>query len=306
MSKKLLILALLCLGLTGCTQERFGAFGDPFLSLQVGSSPTNGYILQTDGTNSTWVENLGSAELSLTSTSTDIFGNSLLGAGTFKTATGTPFSLYVGDGLVVENTATTSALYITEVAANSWLATDSNKRVIATSTQPISEVPTGTVNGSNVTFTLTGVPADSDDLIVSVNGQVQRNGTDFTLSGNTITYTTAPETGWTHFAHYQSFPSGLQFGLLTSVVNETSNYTVTNNNGTILVDASSGNVTVTLPSAVGLSGKIFVIKKTDSSGFQVIVDGDGSETIDGATTATITSQYESITIISNNSNWFIL
>ena len=32
-----------------------GAFGDPFLSLQTGSSPTAGDVLQTDGTDSTWV-----------------------------------------------------------------------------------------------------------------------------------------------------------------------------------------------------------------------------------------------------------
>jgi hypothetical protein len=34
--------------------KKLGAFSDPFLSLQVGTSPQNGYYLQTDGTNSTW------------------------------------------------------------------------------------------------------------------------------------------------------------------------------------------------------------------------------------------------------------
>lgn len=59
MFKKLLTLAILSLALTACTQKdfgSFGAFGDPFISLQVGSSPSNGYILQTDGTDSTWVD----------------------------------------------------------------------------------------------------------------------------------------------------------------------------------------------------------------------------------------------------------
>ena len=35
-------------------EPTLGAFGDPFLSVQVGSSPSNGYYLKTDGTNSTW------------------------------------------------------------------------------------------------------------------------------------------------------------------------------------------------------------------------------------------------------------
>lgn len=35
--------------------QNVGGFSDPFLSLQVGTSPTNGYVLQTDGTDSAWV-----------------------------------------------------------------------------------------------------------------------------------------------------------------------------------------------------------------------------------------------------------
>lgn len=41
-------------GLQEMRNTTFGAFGDPFLSVQVGTSPQNGYYLQTDGTNSSW------------------------------------------------------------------------------------------------------------------------------------------------------------------------------------------------------------------------------------------------------------
>lgn len=41
------------------TVEALGAFGDPFLSIQLADSPQNTYILQTDGTNNSWVANLG-------------------------------------------------------------------------------------------------------------------------------------------------------------------------------------------------------------------------------------------------------
>lgn len=35
--------------------QTFGAFSDPFLSIQLAASPQSGYILQTDGTNNSWV-----------------------------------------------------------------------------------------------------------------------------------------------------------------------------------------------------------------------------------------------------------
>jgi len=97
-------------------------------------------------------------------------------------------------------------------------------------------------------------------------------------------------------------------GLTTGIVStKTTNDTLTNTDayGLTLVDASSGAVTITLPSALTSSALEFRVKKIDSSANNVIVDGDGSETIDGATTATITTQYESITLISNGTGWYI-
>lgn len=45
---------------------RFGAFSDPFLSLQLATSPVNGYILSTDGTNNSWIANVGGGSASST------------------------------------------------------------------------------------------------------------------------------------------------------------------------------------------------------------------------------------------------
>jgi hypothetical protein len=61
----------------------------------------------------------------------------------------------------------------------------------------ISEVPTGTINGSNVTFTLANTPVAVDSVQVFLNGivQIRGAGEDYTLSGNTITFITAPATG---------------------------------------------------------------------------------------------------------------
>ncbi|MBN4066007.1 hypothetical protein JYT51_01585 [Candidatus Amoebophilus asiaticus] len=68
------------------------------------------------------------------------------------------------------------------------------------------------------------------------------------------------------------------------LTSKTANYTVTASDYTILGDASSGNITITLPASSGITGRIYVIKKTDSSGNTVTLDGNASETIDGSTT----------------------
>ncbi len=56
------------------------------------------------------------------------------------------------------------------------------------------ETPSGTVNGSNVTFTLAHTPvAGSDHLWL--DGVLQTYTTDYSISGTTITFTSAPLTG---------------------------------------------------------------------------------------------------------------
>jgi len=67
------------------------------------------------------------------------------------------------------------------------------------------ETPSGTVNSSNVTFTLANTPADVNGVLVLLNGVTQYNGIDYTVSGSTITFTTAPTTGSSIFAYYNTF-----------------------------------------------------------------------------------------------------
>lgn len=83
--------------------------------------------------------------------------------------------------------------------------------------------------------------------------------------------------------------------------------TLTDADHIILVDDDTvgGTVTINLPAAADSTGNIYDIKKIGTTG-NVIVDGSGSETIDGGTTATLTEQYECITIYCNGSNWHIL
>ena len=89
------------------------------------------------------------------------------------------------------------------------------------------------------------------------------------------------------------------------VTTKTANYTATVNDGVILVDTSSGAVTITLPTAVGNTGKRFTIKVIDATN-TTTVDGDGTETIDGATTQSLSTLWKVIRIISDGANWLII
>jgi len=72
-------------------------------------------------------------------------------------------------------------------------------------------------------------------------------------------------------------------GITFPYVEVTGTYTVTDND--YCVDATSGTFTVTLPTAVGISGKIYQIK---NSGTGIItVRGNGGETIDDQSTQTL-------------------
>ena len=74
-------------------------------------------------------------------------------------------------------------------------------------------------------------------------------------------------------------------------------------NYTVLCNSASA-FTVTLPAAASNTGRRYHIKNINTG--IITVDGDGSETIDGATTATLATQFEAITIMCDGSNWHIL
>lgn len=93
---------------------------------------------------------------------------------------------------------------------------------------------------------------------------------------------------------------------ILNVTTITVDATLTTSQTVVLCDASGGAITVTLPAASGNAGRHYHIKKIDSSGNAVTIEGDGSETIDGKTTQAIAVQYNSINIVCDGSEWHIL
>ena len=77
-------------------------------------------------------------------------------------------------------------------------------------------------------------------------------------------------------------------------------------NNVCLCDCTSNAITLALPAPV--SGLQFHIKETDSTANTVSIEPDdpGPELIDGAVQAVISTQYNSVTVVSDGSNWFII
>jgi hypothetical protein len=72
-----------------------------------------------------------------------------------------------------------------------------------------------------------------------------------------------------------------------------------------LADCTSGNLTLSLPEN-DTAGKIVVVKRIDSSANNVIISRTGSDTIDGSTEFRLYHIYETLTVVSNGANWYII
>ena len=89
---------------------------------------------------------------------------------------------------------------------------------------------------------------------------------------------------------------------------KTANYTLvlsdvgSNGVGMIRADATSGNITITLPTAATTSGLEFIIKKIDSSVNTVTISG---VSIDGVATKILNTQYSGLKVMSNGTNYSV-
>lgn len=82
-------------------------------------------------------------------------------------------------------------------------------------------------------------------------------------------------------------------------------YTMTAADYMVDVSGAAASVTITLPAAAGITGTVYVIKRSDAT-WNTVIDGNAAETIDGAATITLSAQYQSRTIVSDGTNWKVI
>ena len=82
--------------------------------------------------------------------------------------------------------------------------------------------------------------------------------------------------------------------------------TTTSHAAVLDCDATSAQVNITLPDATTNPCRLIVFRKSDASGNNVVVTGASSQTINGSSSFSLTSQYEVKRIVSDGSNWIIV
>lgn len=100
----------------------------------------------------------------------------------------------------------------------------------------------------------------------------------------------------------QTFGAAVAFPIATIVASGT----LTDAHYTVNCNATSGAIVVGLPGASSAAGRMYHVRKSDSSANTVTLDAAGAETINGAATQAITTQYEVLTIQSDGTGWVIL
>lgn len=94
-------------------------------------------------------------------------------------------------------------------------------------------------------------------------------------------------------------------GLRQSVTTVTATYSALVTDGVILANSTTAGFTITLPIATSMVGRMITVKKISSDANTVTIDGNGA-LIDGASTKTRSTQWDSYTMICNGINWYII
>ena len=92
----------------------------------------------------------------------------------------------------------------------------------------------------------------------------------------------------------------------TGFATDTTTYAMPDSESIFAGDTSSGAFTVTLPTAVGKTGKVVRVIKTNAQRNKLTVDGNGAETIAGSASYFMLGHDECMTLVSDGSNWQIL
>jgi hypothetical protein len=193
-------------------------------------------------------------------------------------------------------------------------------------------ITTATGDGTSTAFTISGYTTTSpNSYLIHVDGLTQRPTTDYTVSTNTINFTTAPPNGTQILVMaWQSSPAAANNTTINtqnnggstssaSTLNFTSGLAGTTSSGTTTVSVSSNVTTQTATYTIALADNNSVVQMNSSSaltlvvptdasvafpvGSQVIVSqkGTGQVTLSGAAGVTIASNSSKIKTTGQNS-----
>lgn len=174
----------------------------------------------------------------------------------------------------------------------------------------VKETPAGLIDGINTTYTLSAAPASTSAILnFSINGQELYAPSDYTLSGQTLTFGTPLDISLAGLPFQIVYVTGtiqiFTYGGTSTVTSASSPVTVATNVYLYRANTTSGSITFNLPAAASSTGVQLVFKKISAAN-SLIIDGNGSETIDGALTKTLSANLASTMIYCNGTSWDVI
>jgi hypothetical protein len=204
------------------------------------------------------------------------------------------FNIAIGDSSLSANTTGSANIAIggnagTKTSSGSDNQTSSNSIYIGPDTRALANGDT-----NEIVIGLQAVGAGSNSVVIG-NDSITKTYLKGKLA---IGYT-----GTLPTPHSYLQPNGSVAFPITST---NANLTLTDAHYTVLVDASGGSRTITLPSASGVDGRIYVVKKTDDSTNIVAVQAQTGQTIDGGASFILVNQYATVMVQAYGGNWYIV
>ena len=147
-------------------------------------------------------------------------------------------------------------------------------------------------------------PSDIPDLLSDIGGLIgkiiiEKDATSFTLIQSAFDVTFTPSAASEHnllaglqggtsdeYYHLTSTQHTNLTGAIATTIRVTTTYTVLSTDDIVYCDTDGGAFTVTLPA--GVEGKHYKLINCGSSGNNLTIDGNGSETVSGSVTKTLT------------------
>lgn len=90
------------------------------------------------------------------------------------------------------------------------------------------------------------------------------------------------------------------------VTTVTTNTTLDDTHSIVICDNGAVSKMITLPTAVGITGRIYTIKRSEASTADVMIMTSSSQMIDGEMDYMLMNAKESVTVVSNGSNWKVM
>lgn len=136
---------------------------------------------------------------------------------------------------------------------------------------------------------------------------VMTTGTDITLPDAPVDPTDAVNKLYVDNAIAAALGTVIMPIVLIPTIVISANYVATTSDQVFLVNATGGPVTVTLPD-VHIAGRVYELKDMFgvAPGTAITFQPSGGDTIDGNPSVTLTIPYQSLSICSDGTNWFIL